>query len=92
MKLSQSDPTKKSGTATIRFTNATGVRLLTAAQEGNGNALILGLSLARIDGNGSTVLTVTTKNGAGNRGTFAVDIIATPVCGSNPVLHVEVSN
>jgi hypothetical protein len=92
LKLSQTDETKTSGTATFTFTNASGVRVLSAAQEGNGNALVLGLSLARIDGNGSTVLTVTTKNGAGNRGTFSVELIATPACGSTPKLQVEVSN
>jgi type II secretory pathway pseudopilin PulG len=92
LSLSQSDTTRHIGTATFTMVNATGVRTLSASQEGNGNSLTLGLSLVRIDGNGSSVITVTTKNGAGNRGVFIVDILPTPACGSTAKLTVSVSN
>ena len=90
--LSQSDSTKSRGTATFTMTNATGVRTISATQAGNGNSLVISLSLARIEGSGSSVVTVTTKNGAGNRGTFIVNVAGTPACGSGAQLTVSVSN
>jgi hypothetical protein len=90
--LSQSVEAHKTGTATLTITNATGVRTISAAQAGNGNSLVLGLSLLRIDGNGSSVITVTTKNGAGNRGDFTVNVTTDPACGSGAKLTVSVSN
>lgn len=92
LSLSQSDATKQTGTATFTMTNATGVRTITATQVGNGNALVIGLSLSRIDGNGSSVVSITTKNGSGNRGTFVVNVAGTPACGSGAQLTVSVSN
>ena len=92
LSLSQSDATKQTGTATFTMTNATGVRTITASQVGNGNALVIGLSLSRIDGNGSSVISITTKNGSGNRGTFVVNVTGTPACGSGAQLTVSVSN
>ena len=65
---------------------------ISAAQPGNGNNLVLGLSLVRIDGNGSSVITVTTKKGAGNRGVFLVNVTTDPACGSGAKLTVSVSN
>jgi hypothetical protein len=90
--LSQNDATHKTGTATFTVTSATGVRTISAAQPGNGNNLVLGLSLVRIDGNGSSVITVTTKKGAGNRGVFLVNVTTDPACGSGAKLTVSVSN
>jgi type II secretory pathway pseudopilin PulG len=90
--LSQSDVNNLTGTATVTMTNASGVRILTASQAGNGNSLTVGLSLQRIDGSGSSVITVTTKPGAGNRGEFIVQVAADPACGSAPQLKVTVSN
>jgi hypothetical protein len=72
--------------------NATGVRLLSASQVGNGNSLVIGLSLQRIDGNGSSVITITTKHGAGNRGVFEINLLPDPACGSTQKLTVSVSN
>jgi type II secretory pathway pseudopilin PulG len=90
--LSQSNDAHKSGTSTFTMTNATGVRIISASQAGNGNSLVLGLSLSRIDGSGSSVLTVTSKNGAGNRGVFNVNVTTDPACGSGAQLTVSVSN
>jgi prepilin-type N-terminal cleavage/methylation domain-containing protein len=91
--LSQgNDPTKLTGTATFTMTNATGVRTISFEQPGNGNSLVLSWSLSRIDGSGSSVLTVTTKNGAGNRGDFTVNAKTDPACGSGAKLTVSVSN
>jgi len=59
---------------------------------GNGNSLVLGLSLVRIDGNGSSILSVTTKNGSGNRGVFQVNVTTDPACGSGAKLTVTVKN
>jgi hypothetical protein len=74
------------------MTNATGVRIISATQAGNGNSLVLGLSLARIDGSGSSVISVTTKHGAGNRGVFIVQVSGSPACGSTQQLTVTVTN
>jgi hypothetical protein len=80
------------GTSTFTMTNATGVRIISASQAGNGNSLVLGLSLSRIEGSGSSVLSVTSKNGAGNRGVFIVNVTTDPACGSGAQLTVSVSN
>jgi len=90
--LSQSDPTKQTGTATFTMTNGTGVRIISATQAGNGNSLSIALSLQRIDGNGTSVISVTTKHGAGNRGVFTVKVEADPACGSPQQLSVTVDN
>ncbi|HJP90624.1 MAG TPA: hypothetical protein VJ875_01630 [Pyrinomonadaceae bacterium] len=92
LSLSQSDSTRGTGTATFTMTNASGVRIISASQQGNGNSLTLSLSLLRIDGNGSSVISVTTKNGAGNRGVFVVEVSADPSCGGTQQLTVSVSN
>ena len=92
LSLSQSDSTKQTGTATFTMTNATGVRIISASLAGNGNSLILGVGLQRIDGSGSSAISVTTKNGAGNRGVFIVEVAASPGCGSAQQLTVSVSN
>jgi len=90
--LSQSDESLKTGHATFTLSGATGTRVFTLAQEGNGNSLVLALSLSRMDGNGTSTISVTSKNGAGNRGVFVVDVIATPACGTTQKLNVSVSN
>jgi prepilin-type N-terminal cleavage/methylation domain-containing protein len=92
LNLSQSDATKKSGSAVFTMVNATGTRTISASIAGNGNSLTIGVSLLRIDGSGSSVITVTTKNGAGNRGVFIVNVAADPACGSTQQLKVSVSN
>jgi type II secretory pathway pseudopilin PulG len=93
LSLSQSDETKQTGSSTFTMTNATGVRVISASQAGNGNSLVLGISLQRIDGSGSSVITVTTKHGAGNRGVFLVNVTTDPACGaSSAQLTVSVSN
>jgi type II secretory pathway pseudopilin PulG len=92
LSLSQSDSSKLSGSATFTMVNATGVRTISATQAGNGNSLVVGVSLVRIDGSGSSVITVTTKNGAGNRGVFVVNVAGSPSCGSAQQLTVSVSN
>ena len=92
LNLSQSDSSKHTGTAVFTMVNATGVRTISASIAGNGNSLTLGVGLQRIDGSGSSVITVTTKNGAGNRGVFIVNVAADPGCGSAAQLTVSVSN
>ncbi|MEN3327351.1 MAG: hypothetical protein V7638_2158 [Acidobacteriota bacterium] len=92
LKLSQSDSATHSGSAVFTMVNATGTRTISASIAGNGNSLVLGVSLLRIDGSGSSVITVTTKNGAGNRGEFIVNLSAQPSCGSSQQLKVSVIN
>ena len=92
LSLSQSDTGKQTGTATFTMVNATGVRTISASQAGNGNSLGIELSLVRIDGNGSSIITINTKQGGGNRGVFIVDISASPSCGTTTQLTVSVSN
>jgi prepilin-type N-terminal cleavage/methylation domain-containing protein len=92
LKLSQSDSANQTGSAVFTMVNATGTRTISASLAGNGNSLILGVSLLRIDGSGSSVITVTTKNGAGNRGEFIVNVSASPSCGSAQQLKVSVLN
>jgi type II secretory pathway pseudopilin PulG len=92
--ISQSDATKKTGTAvfTMLAINSPGARIISAAQDGNGNSLVIGMSLVRIDGSGSSTISVTAKNGAGNRGTFSVKVSADPSCGTTQTLTVIVNN
>ena len=92
LKLSQSDPANLSGSATFTMVNGTGVRIISASQAGNGNSLTIGLSLQRIDGSGSSVITVNTKQGAGNRGEFIIQVAADPACGGTQQLNVSVRN
>lgn len=92
LSLSQSNTNNLSGTATLTISSATGVRIISAAQAGQGNSLNIGLSLVRIDGSGSSIITVSTKNGAGNRGVFVVEVSTSPACGSTQQLTVTVSN
>lgn len=92
LSLSQSNDANKTGSAVFTMVNGTGVRTISASIAGNGNSLVLGVGLQRIDGSGSSVITVTTKNGAGNRGVFTVNIAASPACGSTQQLTVSVSN
>lgn len=90
--LSQSVDAHKTGTATVTITNATGVRIISAGQSGNGNSLVVDLSLLRIDGSGTSIISVTSKNGAGNRGVFVVNVTTDPACGSGAQLSVSVTN
>jgi hypothetical protein len=90
--VSQSVDALKTATTTIALTNATGIRTLSASQEGNGNSMVFGLSLTRLEGSGLSILSVTSKNGAGNRGVFIVDVTASPACGSGAHLTVSVNN
>jgi hypothetical protein len=90
--LSQSAANSQSGTAVLTVANAFEARTLTATQAGSGNSLVLSLSQARIQGSGSTIITVTTKHGAGNRGVFEVDLGISPLCGTAQKLTVSVSN
>lgn len=92
LSLSQSDPANLSGSTIFTMTGATGVRFVNVTQAGNGNSLVLGVSLVRIDGSGSSVISVSTKNGAGNRGVFTVNVSTDPACGSTQQLQVSVSN
>jgi prepilin-type N-terminal cleavage/methylation domain-containing protein len=92
LKLSQSDTANQTGSAVFTIVNATGTRTINASIAGNGNSLVLGVSLLRLDGSGSSVITVTTKNGAGNRGTFIVNVSTEPSCGSSQQLKVSVLN
>jgi prepilin-type N-terminal cleavage/methylation domain-containing protein len=92
LNLSQSDAGNHTGSAVFTMVNATGTRTISASIAGNGNSLVLGVSLLRIDGSGSSVITVTTKNGAGNRGVFIVNVEASPACGATQQLKVSVSN
>jgi type II secretory pathway pseudopilin PulG len=92
LSLSQSQSGNQTGTTTFTMMNATGVRTISAAQAGNGNAMEISVGLQRIDGNGSSVITVTTKHGGGNRGVFVVNVSADPSCGSPQQLTVSISN
>jgi type II secretory pathway pseudopilin PulG len=93
IRLSQSDPTKQSGTVTFTMVSGTGTtRVISASQVGHGNAVTLGLSLLRFDGGGSSVLTIGTKSGAGNRGVFIIEISASPSCGSSQQIQVTIDN
>lgn len=92
LSLSQSDLNSQTGTAIFTMMSATGVRNLSISQLGNGNSMVLGLSLVRLDGSGSSTISVTTKHGSGNRGEFLVQVTADPACGSAPQLKVSISN
>ena len=92
--ISQSDETKKTGTAVFTMSGESlgTTRIITATLQGNGNSVEITKSLTRIDGSGSSVISVTSKNGSGNRGVFQVNVFAEPSCGSPQVLTVTVNN
>jgi len=92
LSLSQSNTARQTGSATLTMTNATGVRIISASLAGRGNSLNIAVGLQRIDGSGSSVITVSTKQGGGNRGVFIVEVSASPGCGSTQQLAVSVSN
>jgi len=92
LKLSQSDPSSLTGTVALYMANATTARILSVSQAGNGNSMTYSLSQSRIEGSGYSVLTIGTKNGAGNRGSFTVDISASPACGASQQITVEITN
>jgi Tfp pilus assembly protein PilE len=92
LSLSQSVTSRQSGAVTFTLSNASGVRVLNASQAGGGNALNISMSLVRIEGNGSSVVSISTKHGAGNRGVFIVEISASPSCGGPKQVPVSVSN
>ena len=92
LKLSQSDTANLTGTVTLYMANATTARIITASQAGNGNSMTYALSQSRIEGSGTSILTIGTKNGAGNRGSFTVDVSASPACGDTQHITVEITN
>ena len=92
LKLSQSDLTMQTGTVALYMANATTARIITPSQAGNGNSMTFSLSQSRIEGSGTSILTIGTKNGAGNRGSFTVDVSASPACGNTLHITVEVNN
>lgn len=92
LSLSQSVAANKTGTAVVTLTNATGTHTISAALAGNGNSLTLAESPSSVTGSGSSTLSITTKNGAGNRGVFVVNVTASPTCGTGAQITVSVSN
>ena len=92
LKLSQSDPTTQTGTVRLYMANATTARIISPSQAGNGNSMTFSLSQSRIEGSGISILTIGTKNGAGNRGSFTVDVSASPTCGDTQHITVEITN
>lgn len=88
--LSQSQSTHRSGTAVFTLTNGIGVRTIKAAMVGQ--SLNLSVSPTSISGSGSATVTIASKTGNGNRGTFLVNISATPSCGTTQQVTVTVSN
>ena len=90
--LSQSVAAQKTGTAVFTVANGSGVRTINATLQGNGNSLTIAPSLVRIDGNGTSIISITTKNGSGNRGEFSVLVSTSPACGSSQTLKVTVNN
>ena len=92
LKLSQSDPTNLTGTVTLYMANATTARIISPSQAGNGNSMTFTMSQSRIEGSGYSILTIGTKNGAGNRGSFTVDVSASPTCGDTQHITVEITN
>jgi Tfp pilus assembly protein FimT len=81
-------------TGAVRFTltNATGTHTISATTAGNGNPLTLTVVPTSFVGNGTAVITVGAKSGAGNRGSFTVNISASPTCGTTRQVSVTVNN
>ena len=92
LSLSQSTSGQQTGTAVLSMSNAFEARTISATQAGSGNSIVLTLSQSRIQGSGYSILTVTTKHGAGNRGSFQVNLNVSPTCGNTQQLTVKVSN
>src|ERR1700754_427937 len=92
LSLSQSDSAHKTGTVTLTLANATGSYNISANQAGNGNSMNISVTPSRLDGNGLSTISVTAKNGSGNRGVFVINVSTSPTCGSTHQLTVSVSN
>jgi len=45
-----------------------------------------------VNASGSSVISVTAKNGGGNRGTFVVEVAGSPACGTAAKLTVQVNS
>jgi hypothetical protein len=90
--LSQTNAATKSGTVTYTIANGEGARSVSAVIVGGGNSLLLSVSPATINNGGAAVVTITTKTGRGNRGTFLVKISSSPTCGSDKQVQVTVNN
>jgi hypothetical protein len=93
--LSQSNPATKSGTVTYTIANgsgANGSRTVTAAIVGGSRSLTFSISPSTLNNGGSAVITISSKTGNGNRGTFLVKIGASPACGSEKQVAVTVNN
>lgn len=82
------------GTKTVLFTltNASGAHSISVAAAGSGNPLNLSVSPASLNGNGSATVTIGAKSGSGNRGSFTVNISASPSCGATQQVTVTVGN
>lgn len=93
LSLSQNASGQQSGTVSFTLSNATtGTYSVTAVQAGSGNNLTITVSPASISGNETAVVTISSKNGSGNRGNFTVNISASPSCGSVQQVTVSVGN
>jgi hypothetical protein len=92
LSLSQSISTRRTGTVIFTLTNATGAHTISAFAAGSGNPLTLSISPASFNGNGYSTVTIGSKTGNGNRGTFTVNISATPSCGIAQRVTVSVGN
>jgi hypothetical protein len=72
--------------------NGTGVRIISALNRRKRKQLDSRSRTATHRWQWLSIISVTTKNGSGNRGTFIVNVAADPACGSTQQLKVIVNN
>jgi len=91
LSLSQRASGTQSGTVSFTLSNAVGSHNITAVQVGGGNTLSISVSPATLSGSGTAIISITSKEGSGNRGNFTVNI-SSPTCGAVQAVTVSVGN
>jgi Tfp pilus assembly protein FimT len=90
--LSQSISSQRTKTVQFSLTNASGSHSINVAAAGSGSPLTLSVSPTTMTGDGTATVTIGAKSGAGNRGSFTVNISASPTCGTTRQVSVTVNN
>lgn len=90
--LSQNASGQRSDTILFNLANGSGSYIVTAAQAGAGNSLTISVSPSSLNGSGVATITISSNTGSGNRGSFTVNVSASPTCGPVHQITVNVGN
>ncbi len=90
--LTQNASGLRSDTVVFTLANGTGAYTVNAAQAGAGSNVTVSVSPSTLNGSGTATITISSKTGNGNRGSFTVNVSASPTCGSTHQIIVTVGN